>query len=83
MLVAFQMNWKGENFYTGNHLAIFVSTGNTFATWLAAQRERGANVMYFVTEHGRVGSLKREVAAKSCENDGVALYKLVLVRAEL
>ena len=23
-LVAYQMNWKGENFYTGNHLPVFV-----------------------------------------------------------
>ena len=26
-LVAYQMNWKGENFYTGNHVPAFVSTG--------------------------------------------------------
>jgi 4-amino-4-deoxy-L-arabinose transferase-like glycosyltransferase len=84
-LVAFQMNWKGENFYTGNHIAIFVSTGNTFATWLTAQREHGAKVMYFVTEHGRVAGLKREVAAKSYREltDRSVCNKFVLVRAEL
>ena len=29
-LVAYQMNWKGENFYTGNHIPAFVSSGATF-----------------------------------------------------
>ncbi len=26
-LVAYQLNWKGENFYTGNNVAIFISSG--------------------------------------------------------
>jgi 4-amino-4-deoxy-L-arabinose transferase-like glycosyltransferase len=84
-LVAYQMNWKGENFYTGNHIAIFVSTGNTFSTWLTAQKEHGARVMYFVTEQGRVGGLKREVGAKSYREltDRALCNKFILVRAEL
>ena len=61
MLVAYQMNWKGENFYTGNHVPAFVSTGSTFTTWLKKQRETGVKVMYFITEHGRIGGLKSEV----------------------
>jgi 4-amino-4-deoxy-L-arabinose transferase-like glycosyltransferase len=61
ILVAYQMNWKGENFYTGNHVPAFVSSGATFTTWLKAQREKGAKVMYFVTEHGRIGGLKSEI----------------------
>jgi len=85
MLVAYQMNWKGENFYTGDHVAIFVSTGNAFTSWLAAQREHGARVMYFLTEHGRVAGLKREVAAKAYREltDRALCNKFVLVRAEL
>jgi hypothetical protein len=55
------MNWKGENFYTGNHVPAFVSTGATFTTWLKKQRDAGAKVMYFITEHGRLGGLKNEV----------------------
>ena len=55
LLVAYQMNWKGENFYTGNHLPVFVSTGGPFTTWMKAQRDKGAKVMYFVTEHSRIG----------------------------
>jgi 4-amino-4-deoxy-L-arabinose transferase-like glycosyltransferase len=85
MLVAYQMNWKGENFYTGNHIPAFVSTGATFTTWMKKKREEGAKVMFFVTEHGRVGGLKSEVAAKKYDlvTDATLCNKFVLVRAEL
>ena len=33
-LVAYQMNWKGENFYTGNRMPAFKSTGAPFTTWM-------------------------------------------------
>jgi 4-amino-4-deoxy-L-arabinose transferase-like glycosyltransferase len=84
-LVAYQMNWKGENFYTGNHVPAFVSTGATFTQWLKKQRENGAKVMYFITEHGRIGGLKSEVAARAYREvtDKTLCNKFVLVRAEL
>jgi 4-amino-4-deoxy-L-arabinose transferase-like glycosyltransferase len=84
-LVAYQMNWKGENFYTGNHVPAFVSTGSTFTTWLKKQRDAGVKVMYFITEHGRIGGLKSEVGAKVYREvtDKVLCNKFVLVRAEL
>ncbi len=84
-LVAYQMNWKGENFYTGNHIPAFVSTGQTFTNWMKKKREDGAKVMYFITEHGRVGGLKSEVAGKSYREvtDKTLCNKFVLVRAEL
>jgi 4-amino-4-deoxy-L-arabinose transferase-like glycosyltransferase len=84
-LVAYQMNWKGENFYTGNHLPVFVSSGGPFTTWLKGQREKGAKVMFFITEHSRVGSLKNEVKAKSYREitDKTLDNKFVVVRAEL
>jgi 4-amino-4-deoxy-L-arabinose transferase-like glycosyltransferase len=84
-LVAYQMNWKGENFYTGNHAPVFVSTGSTFTTWLKKKKDDGAKVMYFVTEHGRVGGLKSEVGGKAYREvtDKVLCNKFVLVRAEL
>ncbi len=84
-LVAYQMNWKGENFYTGNHVPAFVSTGSTFTTWLKKQRDAGVKVMYFITEHGRIGGLKSEVGAKAYREvtDKVLCNKFVLVRAEL
>ena len=85
-LVAYQMNWKGENFYTGNHIPAFVSSGATFQTWLKKQKdEKGAKVMYFVTEHSRLGGLRGEVGAKSYKEltDKTVCNKFVLVRAEL
>jgi 4-amino-4-deoxy-L-arabinose transferase-like glycosyltransferase len=84
-LVAYQMNWKGENFYTGNHVPAFVSTGGTFTNWLKKKREDGAKVMYFVTEHGRIGGLKSEVAGKSYREVTTKelCNKFVLVRVEL
>jgi hypothetical protein len=84
-LVAYQMNWKGENFYTGNHVPAFVSTGATFTQWLKKQRENGARVMYFITEHGRIGGLKSEVGAKAYREvtDKTLCNKFILVRAEL
>jgi hypothetical protein len=60
-LVAYQMNWKGENFYTGNRVPAFVASGQKFKDWVAAERKRGVTTMYFTTEHGRVGSLKSEL----------------------
>jgi 4-amino-4-deoxy-L-arabinose transferase-like glycosyltransferase len=85
MLVAYQMNWKGENFYTGNRIPAFVSTGAAFTTWMKKKRDEGEKVMFFVTEHGRVGGLKSEVAAKKYDliTDTTLCNKFVLVRAEL
>jgi hypothetical protein len=61
LLVAFQMNWKGENFYTGNHVPAFVSSGATFRSWLNAERQKGTRVLFFTTEHGRESGLKSEL----------------------
>jgi hypothetical protein len=85
VLVAYQMNWKGENFYTGNHIPAFVSTGQTFTNWMKKKREEGAKVMFFITEHGRLGGLKSEVAGKSYREitDKGLDNKFILVRAEL
>jgi 4-amino-4-deoxy-L-arabinose transferase-like glycosyltransferase len=60
-LVAYQMNWKGENFYTGNRMATWVSSGVKFKEWIAKQRERGVKSMFFTTEHARLGTLKKEL----------------------
>ena len=84
-IVAYQMNWKGENFYTGNHVPAFVSSGASFTDWLKKEKEKGAKVMYFVTEHSRVGGLRSEVQGKSYTEltDKRLCNKFVLVRAEL
>ncbi len=60
-LVAFQMNWKGENFYTSNKLPAFVSTGQKFKDWIEQQKKNGVTTIYFTTEHGRESGLKNEV----------------------
>jgi 4-amino-4-deoxy-L-arabinose transferase-like glycosyltransferase len=59
--VAYQMNWKGENFYTGNRLPAFVSSGAKFKEWLEEQKNKGVRVMYFTTEHSRLNPLKTEL----------------------
>lgn len=60
-IVAYQMNWKGENFYTGNRLPAFVSTGQKFKDWIAEQKRAGVHTIYFTTEHSRIAALKREL----------------------
>jgi 4-amino-4-deoxy-L-arabinose transferase-like glycosyltransferase len=60
-LVAYQMNWKGENFYTGNRIPAFVSSGAKFKDWLEDQQSRGVRTMYFITEHSRARGLRREL----------------------
>ena len=60
-LVAYQMNWKGENFYRGNHVPVFVSSGKKFTKWIAEQKEKGVRTLYFATEHHRSDNLSREL----------------------
>jgi len=60
-LVAYQMNWKGENFYTGNQLAAFVTTGKAFQNYLNARRNSGKKTLYIATEHTRLTTLKSEL----------------------
>ena len=84
-IVAYQMNWKGENFYSGNRLPAFVSSGAKFKTWLKAQRKRGTRVVYFVTEHGRISTLKSELGAGArldAVTDKRLNDKFALVRVE-
>ncbi|HEY8088713.1 MAG TPA: glycosyltransferase family 39 protein, partial [Polyangiaceae bacterium] len=85
ILVAYQMNWKGENFYTGNHIPAFVSTGATFTNWMKKKRDEGTKVMFFITESGRVGGMKSEVGAKTFTEitDKTLCNKFTVVRAEL
>ncbi len=84
-IVAYQMNWKGENFYSGNRLATFVSSGAAMTNWLKQQREKGVHVVYFVAEHTRIGSLKGEVQPKLFREmtDKKLNNKFVLIRMEI
>ena len=60
-LVAYQMNWKGENFYTGNQIANFKETGEAFRAWLAARRREGKTTVYVVLLPRRVDALATEL----------------------
>ncbi|HNS97621.1 MAG TPA: glycosyltransferase family 39 protein [Polyangiaceae bacterium] len=70
-IVAFQMNWKGENFYTSNRIPAFVSSGQKFKDWIKKEKERGVSTMFFVTEHGRARSLESELG------EGVASFEKI------
>jgi 4-amino-4-deoxy-L-arabinose transferase-like glycosyltransferase len=84
-LVAYQMNWKGENFYTGNRMPAFKSTGAPVTTWMHDQREHGTHVVYFVVEHSRVRGLKSETQAREWQQITTLddSHQFVLMRAEL
>ena len=84
-LLAYQLNWKGENFYTGNLVAQFISSGATFTNWVKEQREKGTQVVYAVTEHGRINGLRSESGAKGLREMTTRedANQFVLVRLEL
>lgn len=60
-VVAYQLNWKGENFYRGNEIPAFVQSGQKFKDWVRDQQDKGVKVIYFVTEHGRTTGLASEL----------------------
>jgi 4-amino-4-deoxy-L-arabinose transferase-like glycosyltransferase len=82
-LVAWQMNWKGENFYSGNRVAVFADLNNKeFTNWVDHNKGKTA---YVLLEHGRLGRLKgllasRKVESLTTERDN---NKFVLVRVVL
>jgi hypothetical protein len=85
-LVAYQMNWKGENFYTGNRLATFITSGEPFRAWLDEQTKAERSAVFVVLEHARLGYLKselgedRELETLSTARDN---DKFLLVRVRL
>jgi hypothetical protein len=86
-LVAYQMNWKGENIYTGNHVPAFVSSGKKFQDYILDEKKKGTKTFYFVTEHGRTSTLANELGAsksfdKLTEADLNNKFCLVRVRFE-
>ena len=61
-VIAWQMNWKGENFYTGNRVYIFVDLDNKkIKKWMADNPEQSA---FYVFEHTRFGSFKNLVRGR-------------------
>ena len=82
-LVAWQMNWKGENFYTGNRVYVFAETDNErVREWL---EENGGRKAFFVLEHKRLGSFRklvpeREIRELSTKRD---CNKFILIELEI
>lgn len=83
-LVAWQMNWKGENFYSGNRVYVFVKLDNNkVKDWI--ERHKG-ETSFFVLEHTRLKNFRRmmgkdrtvEELTTERENN-----KFLLVRATL
>lgn len=82
-LIAWQMNWKGENLYTGNRVHVYVDLNNkAIEQWMSEHKGTRA---YFVLEHSRLGNFKRMLGKRRVEE----LTKLrdnnkfLLVRADL
>jgi 4-amino-4-deoxy-L-arabinose transferase-like glycosyltransferase len=82
-IAAFQMNWKGENFYTCNRVHAFVKLDNKkLKTWV---QEHKGNTAYFVLEHKRLNSFRSVLRGKKVEEvtDLRLNNKFLLVRAQL
>jgi 4-amino-4-deoxy-L-arabinose transferase-like glycosyltransferase len=83
-LVAYQMNWKGENFYAGNRLPAFVSTGKKFQDFILEEKRKGHKTFYFMSEHSRTTALSNELGSPRIFNrlTSVAMNnKFVLIQA--
>jgi 4-amino-4-deoxy-L-arabinose transferase-like glycosyltransferase len=60
-LISYQQNWKGENFYTGNRIPAFVTSGKKFQDHVLELKRRGHKTFYFLTEPHRMGNLANEL----------------------
>ena len=64
-LLAWQMNWKGENFYTGNRVHAFAETDNKrIKKWIAENEGRR---VYVVLEHKRLSRFEKLVPGRTIE----------------
>jgi len=61
-LISWQMNWKGENFYSGNGTYVFVNLDNqAVREWI---NENEGSHAFFVTEYSRLGGLRSLLAGR-------------------
>jgi 4-amino-4-deoxy-L-arabinose transferase-like glycosyltransferase len=80
-LVSWQMNWKGETFYTGNRIpAILELTDKQTIAWLKAHQHQR---VFFVLEPSRLMSLKRKIQRPVIERSTTDdCNKFILVSVE-
>jgi hypothetical protein len=80
------MNWKGENFYAGNRLAIVLNDSARLPVYLEERRRLGRTDLLAVCEHGRVSELRAALGGASwdvvptttrAENDKFVLVRIV------
>ena len=82
-LLAWQMNWKGENFYTGNRVYVFAETDNKrIKKWM--EQHEGRRV-YVVLERKRLRRLEKLVGERQLSELSTAREhnKFVLVTLEI
>ena len=82
-LLAYQMNWKGENYYTGNRVYVFVDLDNKkLLEWV--DKNKGKTV-FMVLEHGRLDRLKRALGNRTVDTLTTVrdCNKFVLVKTTL
>lgn len=91
-IMAYQMNWKGENFYTGNHAAMTecglplcqTPHNRNARDWL--ERHRGQRI-FVVTEHSRSSSIISQIrqlgGSGHTVTDEYDNNKFVLIEAQL
>jgi hypothetical protein len=82
-LLAWQMNWKGENLYTGNRTHVYVDLDNkAIEKWMGEHKESEA---YFLLEHSRLANFKRMLGARKVDELSSMREnnKFILVRAKL
>ena len=79
-LIAWQMNWKGENYYTGNRVHVFAKLDNVeLKKWL---KNNDGRVAFVIFERKRMASFKKIIAHRSFETltSPKNNHKFVLVR---
>jgi hypothetical protein len=64
-MVSYLIDWKGENFYSGNHILNFMGTGEALRNWLQEQRKKGIRAIYLVTAYHGINWIQGELSPGS------------------
>lgn len=81
LIGAWQMNWKGENLYTGNRIHTFINADDEMRELVAGAEGRD---VYFVLEHTRLDRFKERHLGRQIEELTTLrdCNKFILVRTE-